>query len=253
MLADWSGAVVCIVKWPVFAGYYEHAFVCALCQARDDSRSALAGARSGMGTFPTMTESAAPRPPLRRTRLIAGAVVLVLILAVAGLVLWVFEGNSTGALKVHSVRSEKSEDGVANLAVLLVTNQTKRDYSVFLDRKWWRAFGRIVPRCPTGSVEAKRPSATNAITWPLPSFSESEYEVQVPEDGQEGHLALYCERQPKKLPRVLNEARKLMYKVYKPPHKSMWALSDQEIQCPRVLADGTVEPPRLLPAPKPQP
>jgi hypothetical protein len=33
----------------VFAGYYEHAFIGALCQARDNLRSGLAGARCGVG------------------------------------------------------------------------------------------------------------------------------------------------------------------------------------------------------------
>ncbi len=195
-----------------------------------------------------MTQSAAPRPIFRRWLILAGAVGLALILAVLGLVFGVFQADSTGALNVSFVRFEKSEDGTDNLAVLLVTNQTQKDYSVFLDGETRWAFCKIVPRCPTGSVADKTPSAANAITWALPGCFEFEYTVRLPEDGQQGHMALWCERLPQKLPRLLNEARKLMWNVYDPPRKPVWAVSDEEIQCPKRLPDGTVEPPRLLPA-----
>jgi len=182
----------------------------------------------------------------------------VLKAAVAGLVFGVFEGDSTGALKVTFVRFEKSDDDKARLAVLVVTNRSERDYFIFTgrkaectysitsDRTWGSPYCKIVPRSSTGSLAPKEATEALGGQWVLPASSEFQLIVRLPEDGQQGHVALYCERLPKKLPRRLSEARELIWKVYDPPYKPAWAMSDEEIQCPKRLPDGTVEPPRLL-------
>jgi hypothetical protein len=197
-----------------------------------------------------MPGSQAPRSFFTRKRLIAGAVLLVLMAAVAGLVFGVFEGDSTGALKVSFVRFEKSEDGKGTLAWLLVTNQTKSDYYVWVERLAPESsFCMIIPSSSTGTLAPKWPIEPMpfGLQRKLDGFLAFRFGVHLPEDGQKGYVALNCERLPKKLTRILSEAHKLMRIVYDPPQRPVWVLSDEEIQCPKRLPDGTVEPPRLLP------
>jgi hypothetical protein len=200
-----------------------------------------------------MMENGATRPFLTRKRLIAGAVGLVLILAVAGLVFGVLQGDSSGAVKVSFVRFEKSEDGKATLAVLRLTNGTARPLWVHqVDYPPEVIFYKFASLSPTGEVTWTMPGA-RGMQFVLYEFTEVTHKLRLPEDGRAGRASVFCEVLPKKLPRLLSEARELLWIVYKPNLKAVWAECDQEIQCPRVLPDGTFEPPRLLPAPKPQP
>ena len=100
---------------------------------------------------------------------------------------------------------------------------------------------------PTGNVTWTMPGE-RGIQFVLYEFTEVTHKVRLPEDGRAGRASVFCEMLPKKLPRLLSEARELLWIVYKPKLKAVWAECDQEIQCPRVRPDGTVEPPRLLPA-----
>jgi len=248
VFADWRAVRVCIDKWPVVSGLDKHASIGAPCQARDNLRSALAGERGGVGACLRMTESAAPRPFLTRKRLIAGAMGLVLILAVAWLGLAVVEGDSTGAVKATFVRFEKSKDGKSTLAVLLLTNGADSPLWVHeVNNPSEFIFYKFTSLSPTGEVTWTMPGE-RGLQFVLDEFTEFTYKVRLPEDGRAGRVAVFCEMLPKKLPRLLSEARKLMWNVYEPSLKPVWAECDQEIQCPRVRPDGTVEPPRLLPA-----
>ena len=200
-----------------------------------------------------MTESAAPRPFLTRKRLIAGAVGLALILAVAGLVFGVFEGDSSGAVKVSFVRFEKSEDGKVTLAVLRLTNGTARPLWVHqVNYPPELIFYKFASLSPTGEVTWTMPGV-RGMQFVLYEFTEVTHKVRLPEDGRAGRASVFCEMLPKKLPSLLSEARELLWIVYKPNLKAVWAECDQEIQCPRLRPDDTVEPPRLLPAAERQP
>src|SRR5213594_516106 len=180
-LAATRFASVCIDNWPLFAGHEEHASNGGHCQARDNHRSALAPGRGGVGACRRMTESAAPQPIFRRWLVLAGAVGLALILAVLGLVFGVFEGDSKGAVKVSIVRFEKSKDGKATLAVLLLTNGTDRPLMVHeVSNPSELIFYKFISSSPTGEV-----------TWPMPGerglqfvmdeFTELTFKVRLPE------------------------------------------------------------------------
>jgi hypothetical protein len=200
-----------------------------------------------------MTEIAAPKPIFRRWLVLAGAVGVALILALLGLVFGVFEGDSKGAVKVSIVRFEKSNDGKATLAVLLLTNGTDRWLQVHeINNPSGLIFYKFISSSPTGEV-VWTPPGPRGGQFVLEEHYAFHFKVSLPEDGRAGRISMFCEMLPKKLPPGLSHARELMWNVYYPALKEVWAVCDQEIQCPKRLPDGTVEPPRLLPAAERQP
>ena len=74
--------------------------------------------------------------------------------------------------------------------------------------------------------------------------------VRLPRDGRTNRIAMQCFRPMKKPPGWWQSVRRQWLRLRTPMDDSDWAECDQEIQCPLVRPDGTVEPPRLVPKSK---
>src|SRR3989442_1002747 len=80
-----------------------------------------------------MTESATCKPRFTRRRVIAGAVLQVVVLAVAGLVFGVFDGKPAGHVKVTIAGFTNSADGKSTLAgLVLTTRSTKVGFPILI-------------------------------------------------------------------------------------------------------------------------
>jgi len=230
--------------------------------------------------------SATRKPWLTRRRVITLAALLVVILAVAGFMLGVFDPAEP--VKVTFVRFERSDDGTATMAVLRLTNEANHTFQ-FQHHGSGTTFGRFVSR-----------DAKKEVTWTpdylrsafLPAFlpreispftdsgfhrssslpllitktnwitmgggfttpfqpvlfphSEVTQGVRLPTDGRRGCVAILCLPPTRSLPGFMRFARSLLWKWNALGLKPFWTECNQEIKCPLVRPDGTVEPPWLV-------
>jgi hypothetical protein len=186
---------------------------------------------------------------LTRRRVFAVAFLLVVVLAVAGLVFWTSNGNPEQPVKATFVQSE----GTGTLAVILLTNGSRSPLWVHEandpsdnDKSELVIRYKIVSHSPTGEVTWTTPQQLG-LQCVLEEFSAFSYKIKLPTDGRTGHVAVLYETLPKKLPAFLDAARDVWWLVHSAQLKSRWVECEQEIQCPRVLPNGTVEPARLVP------
>jgi hypothetical protein len=171
--------------------------------------------------------------------------VLVLVLAVAGLGFGVFDGNSAGLRKAMFVRFESSSDGTNTFAVLLLTNRSNQTFTLFKDGNSDKVFGEIRGRISTGKLEDTVRLGGNAVPFSLEPGSSATFRVQLPQTGKVVHLAILYIVPARKVPRLLAPVQLFCWRVFATKFVR-WAVCDQEIQCPLLRPDGTVQPPRLL-------
>lgn len=208
-----------------------------------------------MGTLRGMTDSEAPRPFFTRKRLIAGAVGLLLLLTVAALRLGVFGGHPMEPVKVTFLKFEQSRDGKAAVAMVKLENTSKETITFCSVDKLETLYGQFIPRDGTNSFYlplsdgmAMRTDGTN-----LAPHSVSTNRILLPMDGSVGQFAVFGYVLPRNRTGLLGRARLLWWRIRPPELSEVWATCGQEIQCPKRLPDGTVEPPRLLPTAERQP
>lgn len=196
-----------------------------------------------------MTEPATPKPFFTRRRVIAGALVLSVIVAVMGLGFGAFERKPDRALELKFVRFGQSDDGKVETGVFLLINHSTRPFwfpwssnagsmrTENMPRAASRERDRFLFWPSGGSFYMLKPSCTQTCSMLLPM------------DGKPGRAEVHGQLLPTHIPAPLQFFRKIWWKVRPPSLHAAWAVSDQRIQCPKLLPDGTVEPPRLLSAP----
>ncbi|MEY2409134.1 MAG: hypothetical protein QOF48_1804, partial [Verrucomicrobiota bacterium] len=170
--------------------------------------------------------TSASQPRITQRSIIAGAAVLVL--AVAGFLFWVIDGNSPGLLKAVFVRFENSSDGTNNLAVLFLTNSSNKTFTLFKDGNSDRIFSMCIP---TGTMEETVAMGGNAVHFSLGPGSNATFRVQLPQTGKVVHLAVLYILPARKVPRVLVPMQLFCWRVFRPKFVQ-WAVCDQDIQCP---------------------
>jgi hypothetical protein len=196
------------------------------------------------GTLRTMTESATRKPQFARRRVIAGAVLLVLVLAVARFVFGVFDPKPP--VKLRFVRFEESSTYAGIIAVLVMTNCSAKTYSVQPANSY------------SGTVDAYfiSQSSTGEVTWGeqgrnfglyLRPHEEITRKTRLPEDGRVGRLSvgyIMVRTNSVAMARILP---KRLCERLMPRFQYLRAFCDEEIQSPKRTPYGTVEPPRLVP------
>ena len=197
-----------------------------------------------------MTESAARKPFFTRRRVVAGAIAVVVIGVVAG-VLGLFDQDSTASVRLTITRLDGEDTSRPARALVTVSNLSATTSHLI-------SFGR------PGLVDQLRHPGfpTNALDWtPKHSRRALEYEflspqksgqayVDLPDDGRVGSVPVGCLTQVRRLPAILDKVRQLWWRIRGYREEFVWIICDQEIQCPKPLPDGTVEPPRLLSKPE---
>ena len=203
-----------------------------------------------MRNFPRIMEKAVPQPKVTRRALIKASAGLALILAVALVGFGVFDGTSKGPIEAQFVRFDRATNGYATRAILSLTNKSGKPVGSFDKDGIGLVSCRFFSHNPTGEVVWHAYhygyGSIGGGKFDLRPHSRVEATATLPEDGRTGRVALVLQMP---IPPVwIIRTRRLfgLRRLDLPEEK--FVISDQEIQCPRVLPDGTVEPPRLLSA-----
>jgi hypothetical protein len=192
--------------------------------------------------------TATRKPLLTRRRVIAAAVLLVLVLVMAGLVFGMFDSDSVGRVRATVVGFEEQPNQKSTVAVVTLSNGSHRTVVLGIAFDWNVCAG------------FRSPAPTSAVGWLPPlyvlrSLSLCSFppgavwtnRAALPQDGRSGWLAISYSEQPHRLPAFLKPLDVIGCKLRPPRTTNFDAICDQEIQCPLVLPDGTVQPPRLMP------
>jgi hypothetical protein len=202
-----------------------------------------------MTEFVRMTESAAPKPKFTRRGVILGAAGLGLVLAVALVCFGVFGGNSTASVKVKFVGFEMSGGKNSFLAVFYLTNETAIDFELYDTDMDNTVLGRF--HLQTGNSESwlTLDSTAGRLAFEssnLKSHTARTVKLALPSDGRTGRVEVSLVTVRLVPPGPLGLFREWA-RDHLPLHKQTpQAVCDQVIQCPLVLPDGTVQPPRLM-------
>jgi hypothetical protein len=184
------------------------------------------------------------KPLLTRRRVIAAAVLLVL--AVAGM-LGMSDGDSANPVTVTFVRFQPDADGTNTLAVLSLTNRSHKDYWLAPGDGWKSAleFRWLASDQSTGPVLGGVRTPPRAYL--LGAGSNILQSIRLLQGGQAVEANVFCYPVRRTTPAFLRGAQELWWRVSGSPNNMVRATCEQEIQCPNRLADGTVEPPRVVP------
>lgn len=193
-------------------------------------------------------ENAAPKPSFTRRRVLVATAGLVLILVVAGLILGWFDAPPAGQVTANCLGFTKSKDDISYLAVVRLTNRSRKTcYLCPLDEPGSVVGGVKVGVKSDEITSAKLPQGAVTMSIVLTPGSQATQHVSLPLFGERGRVAVSIFLQERRLPAFLDRVRNSWRRAFS-RYPQSWAVCDQEIQCPKRLPDGTVEPPRLLPA-----
>lgn len=195
-----------------------------------------------------MTENVAPKPRFKRRGVILGSAALVLVLAVA---LVVFGGNSTGSVRIALMGFEKSADKSSFLTVLYLTNETSMDFVLLETNEGGAVVGRFHSQSDYAECWLGRRNGENAFdSFNFKPHSARLVRVPLPNDGRTGRVEV-CLGTVSLMPSgAVGRLRQWWRSKVPFRQKTPQALCDQVIQCPLLLPDGTVLPPRLLADPR---
>jgi hypothetical protein len=186
------------------------------------------------------------KPWLTRRRVIAAVVLLVTVLAVAGLVFGVFDPKPSEPVIVTFLDFAKSKYGGLDVAVVRVENLSKQSGS----HRYVGPYGTVIGGFLDGSNSPVAITITNAtfVTQTVAMAPESQMtrSVLLPQNGARVRLSVEFFLAEKPVPGLLEKLRRRWQRVFPPKNRRHFAVCEQEIQCPILRPDGTVEPPRLV-------
>jgi hypothetical protein len=199
-------------------------------------------------TLASMTEPAPAKRLLTRRLIIVGAMLLVLVLAVGGFGFKLFDGTSTPQLKISVMLIEPLPGQNITTAMITVSNSSStRSWGALVGTNNYEGWPHHLP--PDEYIDW-RPQMVFTSDGPkifmLAPLSTERSTVVLPVDGRVRKVAVHCFAQPRPLSRPLNKVREWWWTVRSWSPKFMLVESDQLIQCPRLLLDGTIEPPRVV-------
>jgi hypothetical protein len=196
----------------------------------------------------------AARRFLIRRRVIAGTVVLVAVLAVMALVFDVFGRRPAAQVNATFLRFETSADGTSIVALIVLTNVSRDAYY----HRLVNATGLAPNWLPLGSyfeADVSNP-LPNWNPHPLTTGSSSTIrraplvvtnQFELPADGRRGRILVQYLEKESPAPEWLQKIGVALGLQSGITCIVRWVEWDQQIQCPLVRPDGTVEPARLIP------
>jgi hypothetical protein len=196
-----------------------------------------------------MTEIEAPKPIFTRRRVLAGVVGLGLVLAAAGLMFGWFDQTPEVQVTASFAGFTRSTNDGSYLAMVRLTNMSRKTcYLGPLDEPG-SAFGGVDIGVKSNEFlcATKSPRGTVTMSILLTPGSQTTQHVALPLSAERGRVAVSLFMSERRLPALLDKLRN-SWRDLSQRRPQSWAVCDQEIQCPRLLPDGTFEPPRLLPA-----
>ena len=191
-----------------------------------------------------MKESSLPKTAFNRRRVLVAAFVLAL-LAVAGVFLMP-TGEPADPVKGTFVGFSKSTNDGAPLVVLRLTNESARTFFLTSIDNMETLSGGFRCSSSTNEITLTLGSFSSVISFPLLPFSGTTCQVRLPKDGRSGWPGVICDIGPQRASGVRGKIQTLWWRLRPPRGEFNWAACDREIQCPKVLPDGTVEQPRLV-------
>ena len=202
-----------------------------------------------------MTEPARPKPFFTRGRVIAVAVLVLVIMTVMGWCGWMLFGRYEGPLAVVFDRFEQRQTQSGWMAKVWLTNISN---TATCRLHYPRTFGqpaRFFARFPQDEVINVRTNPFSIFYGTLTPHTSVPMYVSLPADGSAGWLAVAYTKPNRPWPSWMNKGVAWWERHVPPSARIEWGVGREKVVCPRKLPDGTVEPPRLLSAPgaKPHP
>jgi len=197
-----------------------------------------------MREFTRMTKRVAPIRRRTRRGMVLGAAGLAVMLVAFG----VF--SSKDPIEAKFVRFDRATNGYATRAILSLANKSGKLVGSFHKDAVGVVSCRFFTHDPASEAAWKNPHVIGGGEFTLLSHSQIEVAASMPEDGRAGRVAIVLTLNRPPPPAWLSRIR--MQLRFRQPAltEEHFVICDQAIQCPLVLPDGTVEPPRLLSAPE---
>ena len=200
-----------------------------------------------------MTEPATLKPFLSRRRVIAGAVVVLVIVAVAFVGFEALREDSKEMIRVRIV-GFKGQHPAPVFALVTVSNVLMHPNVILTVWPNGQLEADFIPgsftNCATGDFDI---SGIGTSAFDLNPSETRKGIFELPLDGRVGRIAVSYYLWPRSQSRLVQDVRELLWIALPSKRKIQRAISDQWIQCPKLLPNGTVEPPRLISAPGAKP
>ncbi len=178
---------------------------------------------------------------------------VVVIVMVAGLGFRMFDTNSSGLLAVRIDGFKTDRLGRTSALITVSNTSRKTDFHIyngtFSDGGPGRSPGTFT------NILSWYPSGPTRMADYLHQYpgQDTKATVDLPLDGRTGRVAVAYVMPNTALPPLIKRVEILWRRWWPRPAKTNWVADERVIQCPKKLPDGTVEPPRLLSAPRAKP
>ncbi len=194
----------------------------------------------------TVKESSLPKTTFNRRRVLVAAFVLALLAVAAAVV--VLAGKPAAPVKATFVAFSKSTDDGAPLVVLRLTNESNRTFRLWSYDNMETLLSQFRYRSSTNEISLTKEDRSyySLTSLQLLPFSGTTCQVRLPKDGRSGWPGVCCFIERTVAPGLRGKAQTLWWRLRPPRLEFTLAVCDREIQCPRMLPDGTIEPARLL-------
>jgi len=201
-----------------------------------------------------MPEPDPARRFLIRRRIVLGAVALLVVLAVSGFVFGVFDREPVVHVRAKLLGFGKSADGTSTVALIVLTSlSTDIQYRSLIDSNgfmpdWLPQGSHFQSYSPSGLPHwdpYRFKTGFGLVFRPAPPVLTNEFEL--PADGRRGRIVVPFSVKQAPATGWLQGMGRAFGLQSGTVYIGQSVECDEEIQCPLVRPDGTVEPARLAP------
>ena len=193
-----------------------------------------------------MTEPDATKSRGTRRRVVMGAAGSILLLALARLVFVLCASNAT-PVRVSLEGFESSVDGTKSFALLNLRNQSKGICISFVYEMSESVHGGIDFGPRTNRVMDESVTVGGAgVPVVLTPSSRAIVKLLLPRTGVRGRPGVWCLVTEERKSGITGWLRNQWRRYFPRADLYAWCVSDQELQCPGLRPDGTLEPARML-------
>ena len=141
--------------------------------------------------------------------------------------------------------AEPQRDGTRR-ALFIVSHRSDKAGDLFISDPPFPADSSFFSQTSTGWVVWREAKGQGTSSPHIRPRSPVTVVVSLPQDGRTGVVAAPCWIEKARGPAPLKPFRWLVPGAFKTERHLIWTICPQEIQCPKRLPDGTVEPPRII-------